>query len=351
MEFGIFDHVTRPPGVPVHALYESRLALLRHAEQAGFRGYHLAEHHGHALSATPSQTVFLSALARETERLRLGLLVACLPLHHPVRLAEEVCMLDQLSGGRVDLGLGRGISPFEHRIFGHDAEERRARFEEALRLLVQGLETGRMDGTAARHFDFPEVELPIEPVQRPYPPLWAAGNVEAAARHGFHVVSGAPVTAEVRARHAELWAESRRAPSPLNPHVTEPLLGSSHYVCIAGSDEEARRIGERALAVLGRFLARSVGDEPPHLQDPERPAPPTPLVRAIQGGGRGGVLVCGTAATVREHFVRYAAEGTVDYLVINVPFGDMTHDEAERTLDAFVEEVVPAVRAAGQPVR
>jgi alkanesulfonate monooxygenase SsuD/methylene tetrahydromethanopterin reductase-like flavin-dependent oxidoreductase (luciferase family) len=345
VDFGIFDHITRPPGVPVQALYESRIALLRKADAAGFRGYHLAEHHGHALSVTPSQTVFLSALARETERLRLGLLVACLPLHHPVRLAEDVCMLDQLSGGRVDLGVGRGISPFEHRIFGHRADEGRERFEEALALIVRGLQTGRIDSSGSAHHDFPELELPLEPVQRPYPPLWAAGNVEAAARHGFHVVSGAPVTADLRARHRELWDESRRAPDPLNPHVTEPVVGSSHYLCIADTDEEARRIGERALAVLGRFLERSVGDDPPHLQDPGHPAPPTPLVKAIQGGGRGGVLVCGTADTVREHFVRYAAEGNVNYLVINVPFGDMTHSEAERTLDAFIADVMPALRA------
>jgi alkanesulfonate monooxygenase SsuD/methylene tetrahydromethanopterin reductase-like flavin-dependent oxidoreductase (luciferase family) len=344
VELGIFDHITRPPGAPLGELYERRIALLRKADAAGFRGYHLAEHHGHALSATPSQTVFLTALARETERLRLGLLVACLPLHHPVRLAEEVCMLDQLSGGRVDIGVGRGISPFEHRIFGHDAGEGRERFEEALAMIVQGLATGRMDSGAARHYDFPEVELPVEPVQRPYPPLWAAGNVEAAARHGFHVVSGAPVTAEVSARHRELWEESRGRPDRLNPHVTEPLVGSSHYLCIARTDEEARHIGECALGVLGGFLARSVGHDPPHLQDPEHPAPPTPLVQAIQGGGRGGVLVCGTAETVREHFARYAAEGTVNYLVINVPFGDMTPAEAEYTLDAFVAEVMPGLR-------
>ena len=347
MEFGIFDHVTRPPGVPVQALYESRIALLRQAEQAGFRGYHLAEHHGHALSATPSQTLFLSALARETERLRLGLLVACLPLHHPVRLAEEVCMLDQLSGGRVDLGVGRGISPFEHRIFGHDADEGRERFEESLGLLVQGLETGRMDGAAARHFDFPEVELPIEPVQRPYPPLWAAGNVETAGRNGLNVVAGMPVTPELRRRYDELWDQSRRAPDPLNPHVERPVVASSQYVCIAETDEEARRIGERALGVLGAFLARSVGREPPHLQDPDRPEPPTPLVKAVQSRAP-GVLVCGSPETVRDHYVAVAAEGAVDAIVINVPFGDLTFAEAERTLDLFVAEVMPAVRTAAR---
>ena len=345
IELGIFDHVTRPPGVALGDLYEQRIALLRKAEAAGFRGYHLAEHHGHALSATPSQIPFLAAVARETERLRLGLLVACLPLHHPIRLVEEVCMLDQLSGGRVDLGVGRGISPFEHALFGHDPDDARDRFAELLPMIVRGLETGRMDSAGCTAYDFPEIKLTVEPVQRPYPPLWAAGNVELAARNGMNVVFGAPVTAELRARYDELWAEGRQAPDRLNPHVTEPLVGSSQYVCIADTDEEARRIGERALRVLGRFLGRSVGREPPHLQDPSRPAPPTPLVKAIQAGGAGGALVCGTAETVRDHYVRHAAEGNANYIVINLPFGDMTFAEAERTLDAFVAEVVPAIRA------
>jgi alkanesulfonate monooxygenase SsuD/methylene tetrahydromethanopterin reductase-like flavin-dependent oxidoreductase (luciferase family) len=344
IEFGIFDHVTRPPGVALDALYEGRLALLRKADAAGFRGYHLAEHHGHALSATPSQVPFLAAVARETERLRLGLLVACLPLHHPIRLVEDICMLDQLSGGRVDLGVGRGISPFEHRLFGHDPDEARERFAELVPLVVGGLETGRMDASGCAHYDFPEIDLPVEPLQRPYPPLWAAGNIEAAARHGLNVVSGMPVTADTRRRYDELWAESRRTPGHLNPHVAEPIVGSSQYVCIADTDDEARRIGERALGVLGAFLGRSIGREPPHLQDPARPEAPTPLVRAVQSRAP-GVLVCGSPETVRDHYVRYAAEGNANYIVVNVPFGDMTHPEAERTLDAFIAEVMPAVRA------
>jgi alkanesulfonate monooxygenase SsuD/methylene tetrahydromethanopterin reductase-like flavin-dependent oxidoreductase (luciferase family) len=154
-----------------------------------------------------------------------------------------------------------------------------------------------------------------------------------------------PVTAEMRRRYDELWAESRRAPDRLNPHVSEPVVASSQYVCIADTDEEARRIGERALRVLGAFLGRSVGREPPHLQDPDRPEPPTPLVKAVQSRAP-GVLVCGTPDTVREWFLRYAAEGNANYIVVNVPFGDMTHAEAERTLDAFVAEVMPAVREA-----
>jgi alkanesulfonate monooxygenase SsuD/methylene tetrahydromethanopterin reductase-like flavin-dependent oxidoreductase (luciferase family) len=345
IEFGLFDHVTRPPGTALGGLYEQRLALLRTADAAGFRGYHLAEHHGHGLSATPSQAVFLAAVARETERLRLGLLVACLPLHHPIRLVEEICMLDQLSDGRVDLGVGRGISPFEHRLFGGDPDASRDRFAEILPMVVRGLSTGRIDSAGSEHFDFPEIELPVEPVQRPYPPLWAAGSAEAAARHGLNVISGMPLTAEMRRRYDELWADSRRAPEPLNPHVDAPVVGSSQYICIARTEDDARRIGERALDVLGRHLARSVGRQPPHLQDPDRPEPPTPLVRAVQSRAP-GVLLCGTAETVREHYIRYTAEGAVDYIVVNVPFGDMTFAEAEYTLDAFIGEVMPAVREA-----
>ena len=273
IEFGLFDHVTRPPGAALDGLYEQRLALLRKADAAGFRGYHLAEHHGHGLSATPSQALFLSAVARETERLRLGLLVACLPLHHPIRLVEEICMLDQLSGGRVDLGVGRGISPFEHRLFGHDPDASRERFAEILPMVrrrAQHRAYGR--APACRALRLPRGRAAgrsrSSPRTRRCGPR---GTSRPPARNGLNVVSGMPVTAEMRRRYDELWAERRRAPDRLNPHVATPLVGSSQYVVIAGTDDEARRIGERALDVLGGFLARSIGREPPHLQDPDRP--------------------------------------------------------------------------------
>jgi alkanesulfonate monooxygenase SsuD/methylene tetrahydromethanopterin reductase-like flavin-dependent oxidoreductase (luciferase family) len=345
LDFGIFDHLTRPPGTELEELYEGRIALLQKAERAGFYAYHLAEHHGHALSTTPSQPTFLAALARETERLRLGMLVACLPLHHPIRITEEICMLDQLSGGRLDLGMGRGISPFEHSLFGHDPDEGWKRFEEALAMVLQGLTTGRIDSTRASHYEFPEVELPLEPRQKPYPPLWGAGNVEFAARNGFNFIFGAPITEQIRGRYRELWEESRREPDHLNPHVSEPKIGSSQYVCIADTDEEACRIGRRAIGLLAQLLKRSVETVPPHLQEADRPGRTTPLVEAVERAGP-DVLVCGSPEMVRDYFVRYAAEGNANYIVINVPFGDMTMAEADRTLDLFVDEVMPAVQAA-----
>src|SRR4029450_11973265 len=118
--FGLFDWVDRRQG-PLGQLYEDRLRLLEAADAAGFAGYHLAEHHATPLGMAPSPSVFLAAAAQRTRCMRLGPLVYLLPLYHPLRLIEEVCMLDHLSGGRLDLGVGRGVSPYEVGYHGLDA--------------------------------------------------------------------------------------------------------------------------------------------------------------------------------------------------------------------------------------
>ena len=328
-------------------LYEGRLALLRKADAAGFRGYHLAEHHGHGLSATPSQALFLAAVARETERLRLGLLVACLPLHHPIRLVEEICMLDQLSGGRVDLGVGRGISPFEHRLFGHDPDVSRERFAELLPMVRAG-SRHRAHGQRRRPSTStsPRSSCRSSRCSARTRRCGRRGTSRPPARNGLNVVSGMPVTAETRRRYDELWAESRRAPDPLNPHVATPVVGSSQYV-VHRATPTTRRSGSasaRSTCSAASSPARSAASRrtsrtpTARIRRPRSSRRSRPAPRACSCAGR--------PETVRDHYVRYAAEGTVNYLVINVPFGDMTFAEAERTLDAFIADVMPAVRAA-----
>src|SRR5258707_7508264 len=119
MKFGIFDYIDAR-GETLQKTYEDRLALLQAAEAAGFCGYHLTEHHATPLSMTPSPSVFLAAAARETRRIRLGTLLYLLPLYHPLRLLEELCMLDHLSGGRLDIGVVRRLSAMEFDGYGPD---------------------------------------------------------------------------------------------------------------------------------------------------------------------------------------------------------------------------------------
>ena len=109
--FGISDWIDRSTA-PLHQLYKDRLQLLELADAAGFFCYHLAEHHATPLGIAPSPALVLIAAAQRTQRIRLGPLVYLLPLYNPLRLIEEVCMLDQLSDGRLELGVGRGVTPY-----------------------------------------------------------------------------------------------------------------------------------------------------------------------------------------------------------------------------------------------
>ena len=125
MDIGIFDHVDRGAG-PLPQFFEDRLALIEAYDRLGFYSYHVAEHHFTPLGMASSPAVYLSAVAQRSKRLRFGPMVFCLPLYHPLRIAEEICMLDQMSGGRFDLGVGRGISPLESRSYGESPEDRKS---------------------------------------------------------------------------------------------------------------------------------------------------------------------------------------------------------------------------------
>src|SRR5690606_29694411 len=100
MKFGVFDHLDRC-GPSLEDYYSDRLRLIEEYDRLGFHAYHVAEHHSTSLGMAPSPSVFLSAVAQRTSRLRFGPMVFALPLYHPLRLIEEICMLDQLSHGRL----------------------------------------------------------------------------------------------------------------------------------------------------------------------------------------------------------------------------------------------------------
>src|SRR5262245_44375899 len=135
MKFGVFDHMD-DGGMPLYRQFEVRMKLAEAYDRFGFHAYHLAEHHGTPLGLAPSPGLFLAALAQRTKRLRFGPLVYLLPLYHPLRLIEEICILDHMSGGRLEVGVGRGVSPYELAHFGVGAADARTMFDEALAVLI-----------------------------------------------------------------------------------------------------------------------------------------------------------------------------------------------------------------------
>jgi alkanesulfonate monooxygenase SsuD/methylene tetrahydromethanopterin reductase-like flavin-dependent oxidoreductase (luciferase family) len=334
MEFGIFDHLDRND-LPLAAYYEDRLKLVEAYDQAGFYCYHLAEHHSTPLGMAPSPSVFLSAVAQRTRRLRFGPMVFALPLHHPLRLIEEICMLDHLSGGRLDIGFGRGSSPIELSYYGEDPATAQEVYAEGLELVLQGLtqETLNFNG---KRFSFRNVPMEIAPLQKPHPPIWygvhSPESAERAARRGLNTVSLDP-PADTRAcseHYRATWSE-------LHADAALPKLGLGRFIVVAPSDQEALRIARRAYAkwhASFTYLFRLHGRAQMH----PRPADFETLVARGQG-------IAGAPATVRQFLRAQLAETGCNYVVGQFAFGDLALEEALRSVALFAADVMPALRA------
>lgn len=334
MKFGVFDHMDRGL-VPLAEQYHDRLKLIEAYERAGFHAYHLAEHHGTPLGMAPSPSVFLAAVAQRTQRLRFGALVHCLPMYHPLRIAEELCMLDQLSRGRIEFGVGRGISPIELKLYGLDPQEAQARYIESLEIVLKAL-TVRTLTFEGRYYTFRDVPMEMEPVQKPHPPLWygIAGpdGVPWAARNSVNVVANlpAPAVRPIVERYRAEWRALGRDPDAL------PLVGMNRHLVLAESEEEALSIARRAFM---RWHTSFFLLWKKHGMQPARAVYPDTFDQ-LQAMGLG---LAGTPQRVRDELLAQVREAGNNYLVCRLAFGDLTLAESMRSLDLFSRIVMPAL--------
>jgi alkanesulfonate monooxygenase SsuD/methylene tetrahydromethanopterin reductase-like flavin-dependent oxidoreductase (luciferase family) len=333
MEFGVFDHLDRSD-LPLKDYYEARLKLIELYEQAGFHAYHVAEHHSTPLGMAPSPSVFLAAVAQRTRRLRFGPLVYALPLHHPIRLIEEISMLDQLSGGRLDIGFGRGSSSIEIGFYGQKPVEAQRIYAEALDLVLQGLSQKSLS-FQGEFFSFTAVPMELEPLQKPHPPVWygvhSVESAERAARRGFHVVSldSAKETRSFVDRYRCVWSETRGKTSVM------PKLGISRFIVVGESDEQALRSARRAYPVWHRsfyHLFRLYGGGPAHPRPPEFDG----IIETGQG-------IAGSPATVAAFLQSQITESNSNYLVGQFAFGDLSLAESIRSVELFARDVMPVL--------
>jgi probable F420-dependent oxidoreductase len=218
--------------VPWPQLYRETLDQAAYAEQLGFSSIWLSEHHFSEEGYLPALMAMLGALAERTSRVRLGTAVLLAPLHHPLRLAEDFAVLDQLSGGRLNVGLAPGYKPDEFAVLGVPKRERGARTDETIEILQRAWRSEPFS-YAGQHFQFEDVVIAPPPVQQPGPPIWVGGNSLAAARraarHGvcFMPDSGAGV---------ELY-DAYRAGLPAA--AGSPRLATNRVLFAAASREEA----------------------------------------------------------------------------------------------------------------
>src|ERR1700716_1253439 len=170
MKVGLFDHVEWGER-PLATLFDDRLQFPAAADKAGIYCLHVAEHHATPLNMVPVPGVYMGALARATNRMRLGPLVYLLPLYSPLRLIEEICMLDHLSHGRLEVGVGRGVSPFELNFHKVAHDQSREIFMDAFGCISAGLTTDMLT-YAGPHYSYDKVPIALRPLQQPHPAFW-----------------------------------------------------------------------------------------------------------------------------------------------------------------------------------
>ncbi|HVA14054.1 MAG TPA: LLM class flavin-dependent oxidoreductase [Stellaceae bacterium] len=340
MKVGIFDHLDRGE-TPLPQFYEERLQLIEAADAAGIDSYHLAEHHWNPVGMAPLPGVFLGAAAARTTRIRLGPLAYALAFHNPLILAEEVAMLDQLSNGRFELGVGRGISPWELSMFGITMNETRDLFREAMDVMIQYFTSDRVTHRGAR-WQYYDVPVELKPVQKPFPPLWYGSSSGATrdyiASLGAAMNAGWAPAARIKQAvglYREAWERNQDAPLRQG-RPAEPALGLVRMVVIADSDAEAEALAQPAYERWYQSLehqAHSFGFTALFLTGSYE------IARR-----RVGCVIAGSPNTVRAELARDIAAAGVNYPLLQLAFGNLSHAQSLKTLELFTKEILPAIR-------
>src|SRR5262245_14545252 len=246
MRFGVFDHVDES-GLPLAEHYAARLRIVEALDSLRFESYHIAEHHGTPLGLAPSPNVYLAAVSQRTRRLKFGPLVYVAALYHPLRLAEEICMLDHMSGGRMQIGLGRGAVWIEQEMYGIERASVPRRYAEVRDVLLAAV-TAQFQDVDGEDFRFRHVEVTLRPLQQPHPPLWyGIANPDStvwAAANDVNVISLMPleIATACLKRYREEWAKLGK------PEARLPALGVLRHIVVADTDGEAERLARRAFA-------------------------------------------------------------------------------------------------------
>jgi alkanesulfonate monooxygenase SsuD/methylene tetrahydromethanopterin reductase-like flavin-dependent oxidoreductase (luciferase family) len=335
LEFGVFDHLDRND-LPLSDFYEQRLKVIEAFDRHGFFAYHLAEHHFTPLGMAPSPSVFLSAIAQRTRRLRFGTFVYVLPAHHPLRVLEEICMLDHISGGRIEIGFGRGSVPYEISYYGANAEERQQIYAERLELILKAFTVKTLDWNG-QYDKFENVPMEMSPCQKPHPPLWygahSPDSAERAARKGLSIVTNdmPDNTRAIVARYRQVWSEAQPATVPA------PKIGMVRFILVADSDAKAMAIARRAYLHWRKSFS--------YAWELNGVQPNSPLNReSFDTLISQGQAIAGSPETVRAFLAAQIEDSGANYVVGQFCFGDLTLDEMQHSVELFATKIIPALR-------
>lgn len=326
--FSVVDHYPSELPRSTSEFYEELLEQAQSADALGFDSFWVAEHHFHEYGAIPRPAIWLSAAAQRTRRIRLGTAVVVLPFDQPVRIAEDYAMVDILSGGRLNLGVGSGYLKHEFDGFDLDPGEKRTRFDESLEIILKGWE-GEEFAYKGSFFDIPSIKLNVLPIQKPRPPVLIASLRSETAPYvgaqGFPVMLIPYATSEGPGDVEKIAVEYKKAYKQAG-HTGEPrIVVSLHLHCGETTKYARAEVSESVERyVRTRLYAKQRSFEELLNKD---------------------LVAAGDSAEVTRVIKAYADAGATDFLAIT-NFGGMPHEKVMRSLNRMASDVLPSFSAA-----
>jgi len=334
MDIGLFQLLPAPGGEDDAGVVARALSEADRAEALGFDSVWIAEHHLSDFGLVGAPSVYAAAVAQRTRRIDIGYAVAVVPLHHPVRLAEEIAWLTHLSRGRVLVGMGPGFSPLEFGAYGVPLEDRHERFEEGASV-VEGLLSADVFEHRGRHWTVPPVRLRPRPWGGAPPPFFrassSAASLSSAAERGRPLLLGLKNTDEIaRSVAAYRGIREGRGVPPAAVEAEIARFRVLRRVVVADEPSAAEHEARRAFSSEARTATRvhegGSGD--------------APVPDAIPGS------CIGTPETVAADLSDLEALG-IRHVIAWINFGDMAPRCAERSMALMANEVLPAIGGAG----
>jgi alkanesulfonate monooxygenase SsuD/methylene tetrahydromethanopterin reductase-like flavin-dependent oxidoreductase (luciferase family) len=345
LRFGVLQFFSWPNrSVPLQTVYARALDRIDMMERSGaYDAVWLAEHHFNTYSVCPSVHLMGMLVAARTERLRIGTAVSLAPMYHPLRLAEEVALLDVLSGGRVNWGAGRGSDPVEFGVFGLDMESSYARFRENVDVVIRAWSEERLtyDGEFTQVHD---VEVLPKPLQQPHPPVWVAASSPDAIAWAASV--GHSILMDPHSTHVDIgqklagYLDALKAAGHRATGRTTPI---ARLIAVAPTDDEAREVARRgAQWTVDSYVGAARRRRSISLR-PAGAAPELDTEAAIDPVERyvDRVIIHGSPGRVVDEVLRLRDEIGLDYLLC----APLSH----QSFLLLTDEVLPAIARRSRP--
>ena len=356
MRFGQLHLFENPLGRSEKEIVDEQFDIMVRAEEFGFYSIWPAEHHFSEYGYCASPAVTLAALAVRTQRIRLGTGVVVLPLNHPVRVAEDFAILDLLSGGRVDLGVGRGYQPHEFAGYGVDQTRSRDIFHESVEIIQKAWTEERFD-YYGEFYQLHDLSVRPKPLQKPHPPIWMASlspaTFQLCGRYGFNLMC-APVFGFDVNRGAAQIDEYRQA---LEEHGRKPAdheIAGLIMTYVAETTEQALADFQDAVMwyfhTFAKYIAPPKGQ--PAVKSYEMYTAARDWLQTLEWDAivRSGAVVCGSPDQVAERIAQIHELCGITHYLAWTRIGGLAHQKVLRSMELMCDKVMPQVRHLGERV-